>query len=355
MLNFQQLGLKPIVLLFNNETFRDSYRFIPYLKEPEVCYEGYPHVMLYITSQFRSLITHLYKFAEKQAEIKFLGENSQFLSEVSGNLRRSISPIMPDVLASEIKLSQKLLEAKFAEVSVGGCSERIKLPPPVRVYGKISDFKGNPRKDAYVMLVNPYGFPHGTAITKTDENGFYEMYAPAAMYHHAFICDGNYGNETLEFYGWNVLAEPPELKLDARFDKIEIYRLTAAETPERTIIVEFVPMDIAHTTKALKRTYELKGRIDPEDMCNEGFIPKLEKDDIKVYLNKKELEIRTFSQRYYLPKDLGVECLTPAFVVEAKIPRHLNMGRYNLKVVVNKSINGFEEWGESTLFGFNIW
>lgn len=105
---------------------------------------------------------------------------------------------------------------------------------------------------SYVQLVTPYGFPVGGAIVKTDVNGYYEMLVPKAIYHHAFICDGDYGTSSLEFYGWYVPVEPPEFKLDARFDKIEIYRLSAMETPERTLMVYFIAWDIIYTTEILK-------------------------------------------------------------------------------------------------------
>lgn len=351
----QQFGIKPMVLIFNNQTFRDYYGVVPYIKESEVCYEGYPHLVLLIIPESASDANVVDKFNGEQVEIRLLDQDNEFICEVSGNLKRTNSPLMPDMLGSKIRLTERLSRARYAQVCLHGYGAQVKISPYVKVYGKITDFHDNPRKNAYVMLVRPYGFPAGTAITKTDEDGFYQMRVPAATYHHAFVCDGDYGRETLEFYGWNVVVKPPEFRLNARFDKIEIYRLTAAETPERTVIVEFVPMDIAHTVSSVKRIFELKGKIDPEDACNEELLPKLDKNNVKVYLDDEELEILTFSQIYYLPKNLGIECLRPAYILEAKIPMCLPPGIYNLKVVVHKNLDDTEECGESILFGLKIW
>lgn len=350
----QHLGLRPLVLIFNNETFKDSYGVIPYLKELEVCYEGYPHIMLYFVPQSKSAIGQIDNFDGKKVDMEILDENGKFLSQVSGSLKRSISPITPVVLGSEVRLSRKLPKAKYAVIHLDNYHYKVETSPFVKVWGKVTDFYGKPCKKAYILFVNPYGFPGGTAITKTDKNGGYSMFVPAAMYHHVFICDGRYGRETLEFYGWNVIVEPPELKLDARFDKIEIYRLTAAETPDRTLLVEFVPMDIAHTNKELNRIYQLKGKVIPENI-SEKLYPQLDKNNVKVYLNEEELEIRTFSKRYYSPKDFGIQRLKPTYILEAKIPRHLPMGKYSLKIVANKKVKNTEEWGEAILFNLNIW
>lgn len=352
-LKLQQLGLKPMALIFNNETFKDSYGVIPYLKEPEVCYEGYPHIMLYFIPQSKSAISQIDNFDGKKVNIEILDENGKLLSQVSGNLKRSVSPITPAVLSSEVRLSQKLPKAKYAMIHLDSYHCKVETSPFVKVWGKVTDFHGKPCKKAYILFVNPYGFPGGTAITRTDKNGNYSMFVPPATYHHVFICDGRYGREALEFYGWNVVVEPPELKLDARFDKIEIYRLTAAETPDRTLLIEFVPMDIAHTNKELNRIYQLKGKVTPED-ASEKLYPPLSKNNVKAYLNEEELEIRTFSKRHYLPKDFGIQRLMPAYILEAKIPRHIPMGKYNLKIVIHKEVENLEEWGEAILFNLNI-
>ncbi len=351
---FSDIGLELIVLVFNNDTFKDCYGVVPYIKEPEVCYEGYPHVSVYLAPRTKSLSETLKSFDGKEFEIVLLDSNRRELFRARDKFKYHVDPLLPEVVLASIKLPRKFFEARYAIVSTESYSEEVELPPQVKVFGRVTDFYGNPRK-AYVLLVTPYGFPGGMAITRTRDDGYYEMYVPKAVYHHAFICDGNYGRSTLEFYGWNIPVEPPEFRLDARFDKIEVYRLTASETPERTLLIEFVLWDIAHTNSILKRIYEEKGKVTVEDICKEDILTPIKKEDVKVYLDDVELEIRTLSIREYSVKDYGVDTTTKAYVLECKIPPTIPRGRYKLRVVVHTVINGVEEWGEAILYNVDIW
>lgn len=341
------------VMIFNNETFRDHYGVIPYLDEKEICYEAYPHALFLAIPRSTRALEYLKSLEGKQVVLGFFRMNRKLESEVVGELTRTRSPLMPCMVGTEIPLNEKLMRARYSEVRIENIREIVEVSPQVRVHGRITDFENKPKSNAYVILTRPYGFPKGRAITKTNERGFYEMYVPEATYHHAFVCDGRYGRDALEFYGWNVQIKPPDHELNARFDKIELYRLTAAETPERTLIIEFLPMDIACTIENLKRIYEFKGKISSEDICNERLYPKLNIEDIEVSLSDERLEIRTLCRRYYLPKDLGIECPRPIYVLEAKIPSHIPPGKYDLRVIVH--LDETQEWGESMLSGLHIW
>ncbi len=39
-------GFNVHVFMFNNNKFRDCYGIVPYVREPEICYEGAPHALL---------------------------------------------------------------------------------------------------------------------------------------------------------------------------------------------------------------------------------------------------------------------------------------------------------------------
>lgn len=356
---FKSLKLKSMLLIFNNDTFKDHYGVIPWLKEPEICYEGYPHLMIYIKPETGKAVRYLKKFHHKNIEVEIYNKNSRLIFKDIAELKMAQASWIPPVLVSEIKTFKKIVDANHAKIKVEEYEELVKPQPQVKVYGKVTDPVGKPKGKAYVMLVMPYGFPGGMAITKTNSNGFYEMKVPAAVYHHAYICDGEYGSKTLEFYGWQVPVKPPKLELNARFDKMEIYRLSAAESPERTLIVDFLPMDIIHTSKALERTYKMKGEEALNEINYEELLPPLKKKDINIFLDNRKLEILSFGRRRYgsiILKEQKAKHWKPlAYILEALIPRNLPPGKYNLKMTLCAEYDGIKEYGESILYGLNIW
>ena len=340
------------VFIFNNDFFRDYYGFIPWYGE--VCYESYPRLTVYFSPKCREAYSFVEEFSGRSVDVRVFNLNGRVIYEGSCRLEKCVNPLLPSILVGRIRLDEKIANASYADVELGEFKWSVKIPNLVRVYGRITDFNGRPRR-AYVMFANPYGFPGGTAIVKTGDDGFYEMLVPEALYHHVFICDGNYGRKTLEFYGWHVAVKPPEFRLDARFDKIEVYRLTVAETPERTLLIEFVPMDIFHTVRGAERIYREKGRFDLSDLSREDLWPKFSLGEIEVYLDDQRLELRSLSHRLHSLIDHGAEGFRPSHLVEAKIPESLPPGVYDLKIVLCKDCGGFKEYGEAVYFSLELW
>ncbi len=357
MARLEALGLEPLVLVFNNDTFRDYYGVVPWATEPEVRYEGYPHLVLYLRP-VRGGSAALDELRGERVVVEAYDSSGRLVLREEAELRRSKGSWIPDALLSEIELAEKLPDVDRVRVEVAGREAWVRPQPQVRVHGRVTDFEGNPR-EAYVELVMPYGLPAGVAIAKTGRDGYYEMHAPSAVYHHAFVCDGGYGTETLEFYAWWVPVEPPGLRLDARFDRVEIYRLSAMETPERTLVVEFVPMDIAHTTRRLERAYREGGREALSRIPLDELIPPLERRDLRVLLGGRELEVLDLSRRRYASVVLmdrgAADWRAPAYVLEALIPRDMPPGTYDLRLEVDVEYGGVRERGESVLFGVRVW
>ncbi|OYT46181.1 MAG: hypothetical protein B6U85_07805 [Desulfurococcales archaeon ex4484_42] len=345
-------GIKVLSYLFNNDFYKDCYGTVPYAEEPEVCYESKPHIAIALIPKHYTSGEVLKSLDGKEFIIELLDGEGEHLFEGSGKLRYVSHQLVPESVVSEVRLPSKFMNARYVRIRIGSLTEEMELPPQVRVYGKVTDFKGRPKK-AYIRLVNPYGLPVGAADTKTDD-GYFEMYAPAATYHHAFICDGNYGRSSLEFYGWYVPVKPPEFKLNARFDKIEIYRLAVAETPERTLLIHFVAWDIAYTTNILKIMYEDKGKMELKDLCSIEILTPLKKSDVEVYLNDLRLEVRSMRKIEYSIKDYGVNCMSKAYLLEAKVPTKIPPGIYSLRVVAHTIIDGIEEWGEAVLYELKV-
>lgn len=346
-------GFNVHIFIFNNDKFRDCYGVVPYVKEPEICYEGAPHMLIAVEPRSPEAAQALPGLDGRGYRLALLGESGRKILEIRGRLRLARSPTAPLVAVSRAGLPGKVPDAVAAVVEVGSLRETVRLPRQVRVYGRVTDFRGRPRP-AYVELVQPYGFPGGTAITKTDGEGRYEMLVPEAVYHHAFVCDGGYARTSLEFYAWYVPVRPPSFRMDARFDQVEIYRLAAAQTPERTLLVHFVVWDNAYSNRVLEEIYRRKGRIGVRDVCEHNTMPLLARDDVEVYLGDNKLEVRSLALTRYSVKDYGEDCLAPAYLLEAKIPGSIPRGIYPLRVVAHVTVGGTEEWGEAVLYDVKI-
>ena len=346
-------GFSVHVCVFNNDFYEECYGVVPYIKEPEVCYRSKPHVGIAVAPKSSSDAIKLRRLNNQEFKLILYSENNEKLYEINGELKYLKNPLLAEASIASKALPFKIPEAKKAKLIIGSLREDIVLPPQVRVYGRVTDFHGRPRR-AYVRIVTPYGFPIGGADTKTDGDGYYEMYAPEAIYDHAFICDGGYGRETLEFYGWRVPIKLPRFKLDARFDKIEIYRLSAMTTPERTLMVHFVAWDIVYTSEILKTIYEDRKEVRIEDLCTIEILTPLRKRDIEVYLGKHKLPITSMHKINYSIKHFGVNCMSKGYLVEAKIPGNIPGGEYPVRVVAHTIINDIGEWGEAVLYGVRV-
>ncbi len=351
--NLATLGLEALVYIFNNDRFRECYGVVPYIKEPEICYESYPHVAVIVRHRNTEGFRRLRELGNREYELVLYDESGAELYSFRGVLKLVESPLTPTALVSEHVLNQRISEARYALIRIGSLKQSVELPRMVRIHGKVTDFEGKPQR-AYVRIVSVYGYPVGAIDTKTDENGYFEIYGPEGVYHHVFVCDGEYARSKLEFYAWNFPVRYPETVLNPRFDKIEIYRLSAAATPERTLLIHFVPWDIAYTNVILRKIYEDRGKVTLRDICGLDIVTPLTKRDIEVYLDDVELEVRTMRKVEYSLKDYGVECMAKAYLVEAKIPSFVKPGEYVLRLVAHTVVDGIEEWGEALLYGVRI-
>ena len=342
------------VYLFNNNTYRDYYGEVPWIKESEICYESCPHISVIVHHKSLHSYPKLKDLDEKKYILALYDEKGNTIYSFSDKLKYVRDPLLPAAAISVHKLEAKVVNAKYALFEIGSFKQHITLPKQVKIAGRVTDFKNRPLK-AYVRITAPYGYPAGVINAKTDDNGYFEVLGPEGIYHHVFICDGRYGRETLEFYAWYFPVKYPKTMLNARFDKIEIYRLAAAATPERTLLIHFVPMDIAHTIALLRDVYMNKGKVELNDLRGMEITTPLTKKDIEVYLDEKKLKIRTMRKTRYSLKDHGVNYLSNAYLVEAKIPSYMLGGQYKLRLVAHTTIKDIEEWGEAILFGLKIY
>lgn len=317
--------------LFNNEWFKIECGKTAWGKEN--VYDNFPHLYFELDES-------------GTFEFELLNESGDVLFSGRAEARRAFGRAL-----SIIELPEKFEDAKFIRIN----GKLLELPEQVRVHGRITDFSGKPLKNAVIYLVtNPSG---GFAGALTDNKGYFEFYAPKGYYNHVFACDCDYGREKLEFYGWHLHLHK-ELELNIRVDKVEIYRLAVAVTPERTLLIDFTPMDVANTVKKGAQYAEIMKKALNGESLKEGeidaFFPKLSRENVNVYLNDKELRILTFQERYHSLENYGIKCLRKGYVLETDV-LNVKPGTYDLKIVVSVELEGTKEYGEAIYFGVEVW
>src|SRR5262245_12773591 len=149
-------------------------------------------------------------------------------------------PVKPNSFNVDFKLPQKLRSATYAVVNLKLDKLLVKKTVELlshRVHGQVTDFSGNPsRVKAYVIFEADFNdFVGGTVC---NDKGHYETILPARRYHTVWAVDENYGNSTLERYAHNVEIEN-DTEMNFRIGQIELYRLSATVTAERTVVAEF--------------------------------------------------------------------------------------------------------------------
>ena len=139
-----------------------------------------------------------------------------------------------------------------------------------KIYGRVTDFDNNPLS-AYLW--------HKT-IVKADENGKFVFYYPEGKILRLFVCDNRYSKETLECWiVCNFLRS--DLKINPKVGNFEIYDLNVWFSANYYFAF-FIPASL----RLLKLEKELKWK--------KTFPPILKKDEVKVFINEKEMEIKNF-------------------------------------------------------------
>jgi hypothetical protein len=272
-------------------------------------------------------------------------------------------PVKPNSFSVDFKFPQKLASATYAVVNL--ILDKLVVKKTVellshRVSGQVTDFSGNPsRVKAYVIF--EADFNNFVAGTVCDQKGHYEMILPARRYHTVWAVDENYGNSTLERYAHNVEIEN-DTEMDFRIGQIELYRLSATVTAERTIVADFSIFSVHHfidkTLEDQKRTGKKLSPI--EVVADLKYYPALDRESVQMYVDEKPVEVWTVEQRFSSLKQYGNEKLKrPYWIVEGRLQGDVGKGRHILKVVVTNRAdeNGqviFEK-GEASYNNLQVW
>ncbi len=164
----------------------------------------------------------------------------------------------------------------------------------IRIYGRVTDFKGNPIDSVTVRLKDKNFKNLYESIT--DKNGYYSLTVLKNSYSCLYAIKlSDYGKTRLEYWAWNIPAYN-DLEVNPKYERMEIYGMNAFEpqvSPHETYMVYFRPMSL---TKSL----DIQEKSNKKELENKAIEMKstidvapetLSKDELSVFVNDLKSEV----------------------------------------------------------------
>ncbi len=208
----------------------------------------------------------------------------------------------------------------------------------IKLYGTITDFKGNPLTSADVMILSREFEP--IYKTVTNEKGQYEMNVKPGIYASFYACK-DYAVNNLEYWAWNVPIFK-EMQLNAEIDGLEVYAINGFQvqgaSPNR-VMLYFRPMSLKKGKSLME-----SGKLDTVDIFN--MAPKLTNDDIDMVINDEKVEVFQINR---VLEDVENNQKQTAYLIHVQLPENLNIYEYN-KITITLYDNETNERGQGSLF-----
>jgi len=222
----------------------------------------------------------------------------------------------------------------------------------VKIYGKVTDFSGNPLEGAEINVCGD-GF-NLCYQTHSDKDGNYSLSVEEGSYI-ALAALKDYGDKNLEYWAWNILAFN-DLEINPRIDGLEMYGMHAwrPHVPFSTFIIYFRPMSlkkgkvIRDQLGRLPNVADVK-RIAPNRVKMGNVLdisPDLTKDDIRVEINGETVDVLEINR---ITEFAGEEQSIFAYLVQTDVPAHNTDLDYD-KICVTVTDRETGEMGEGCFF-----
>lgn len=184
-----------------------------------------------------------------------------------------------------------------------------------RLFGHVSDYDGNPFEG--IVSLGPEAFLSGTSI-RCDSAGNYDIEVPERTYNSVICFAGSYGISTLEVWAWHIVMDS-EQRLDFTVGTGEVYNLNVWPNNggPNTYFISFRPMVLPcnqnnNIQELLANIPKYPVTINNNEFQGEGESFDLEPEDIKVWINDKEVEIISL-QKYF---ETGKDTAKSSYVVQ---------------------------------------
>ena len=177
-----------------------------------------------------------------------------------------------------------------------------------KIYGHITDFKGNPLKS--FILIKPDAFEEATGVW-SDADGYYEISLPERTYNNFYVNDGNYKSTTLEAWSWHMIVDDDQ-ELDYKIGTGEVYSLSVWPNNGGfgTFLLSFRPMVLGAGKGPDKQT------INDKEFSLLNIAPDLDIEDLNITVNGRKAEIYSM-QKYF---ETGKDAAMPAYLIQVRRP-----------------------------------
>jgi len=214
-------------------------------------------------------------------------------------------------------------------------------PDSVTIYGRVTDFRGQPIEGASVELKDSRFETVAKAVSSKD--GRYSLAAAKGQYM-ALLAVKDYQVRFLEYWAWAVPAER-DLEINPRFDRLEVYAINAwrPQGGYPSYQVYFRPMSL---TRIIKKVTEAGG------LENLGKLPFL---DIAPELTAKDILVKIDGQTVKILKVNKVrEAAGPSqdmigYVIQTDLPEKDSAPEYSLITITLTDVET-SEMGEGSIF-----
>lgn len=209
----------------------------------------------------------------------------------------------------------------------------------VKIYGKLTDFDGNPISRGDVDIYDA-DFTKYVYTTQTDELGNYSLEIKKGIYM-ALSAVKDYAVKKLEYWCWH-LAAFEDMEINIRIDRLEVYGLNAFLIQRE---IKISPFMIYFRPMSLKRYLQKGSSSNTEPIID--ISPNLSKEDIEVTINDQNVAVlelhKIFEQVIERPQKII------AYLMQVSTPDIENEKGY-IKIHVAIKDNETGEKGEGSLF-----
>lgn len=238
-----------------------------------------------------------------------------------------------------IELPNPLENPKRIEVKVGKTfHEKISVELK-RLYGTVTYFDGAPVSYPVISAM-------GAPVAVGDDNGNFEIFL-CRKKKSIGIFEKNYSKSTLECWLYDVDLKE-DTKLNVKIDKLEVYEL-GAWLAYTGLYIHFIPMSLTRISELVK----IEGNELATSAHSEAW-PHLKKDDVRVFIDEKEVPISTFNEyEDFIGEYKGKKVTRPGYILGvARKDWKKGIIRVEIKHHVELETKEILEKGEGYFFGF---
>lgn len=211
----------------------------------------------------------------------------------------------------------------------------------IRIYGRVTDFSGNPIEGAEVAVKTRTFQDAGKTLS--GKGGYYSILLPqGGTYMSLFACK-DYATKKLEYWAWNLPAQS-DREINPRFDRLEVYALNAwvPQGAYPSLQIYFRPMSLEKAKAAIQAS----GGKELSKIPNLDLCPEVKPEGLQIKVNGQEAALMALSP---VVEAVGNGKLVKAFLLQVELPKGVDPWK-ETEVTVTLYDKTTGEKGEATLF-----